>query len=189
MMMLPNIKNYGRQFLAVTFSLILTSLAGCGYHLRSEHQWPAALSSLDFQSNSLPSDVQSSLTQFLKSMHVRLTKDAPYQLVVSNYVYSQTQPSSINSTIPSTISFSISMTLSILSKSGKTCIPAFGVSSQFSELAAQSVLVTRSVDPDIKARLLENMNQSIYSSLTSDDSLSQLNSPHCQGLDQKIIRH
>jgi hypothetical protein len=54
------------------------------------------------------------------------------------------------------------------------------VASSFSELVPGSVLATRSADPDIQARLLENITQSIYSNLTSDDFQSKLNSPHCK---------
>ena len=64
--------SYYGKLQAVGITLVMATLAGCGYHLRSASQWPDALTSLDFLSNNLPSDVQSSLTQFLKSMHDKM---------------------------------------------------------------------------------------------------------------------
>ena len=169
-----------KRILALLSCIMMIHLSGCGYHLRNAGQWPNELSSLQFQADAIPSDVQSALTQFLKSMHVKLNTYSPYRMIITNYVYSQTQPTSTNTSIPSTISFNVSMTISIVSKSGKLCISPFSVSSQFSELVTGSALVPRSVDPDIKERLLENITQTIYSNLTSDDALSQLSLQKCQ---------
>jgi outer membrane lipopolysaccharide assembly protein LptE/RlpB len=154
-------------------------LTGCGYHLRSSTQWPEKLTHLNFKASGIPADAQISLKLFLKSMRVHFGTTAPYSFEVSNYQYTQTQPTSSNSNVPSTITFSVNETIAITNKYGKSCIAPFSVSSTFSELEQQTNVVVSSVDPDIRERLLENINQSVFEKLTSHDILSQLNSSQC----------
>lgn len=154
-------------------------LAGCGYHLRSYTQWPEKLTHLNFKATGIPADAQTSLKLFLKSMRVHFTTSALYSFEVSNYQYAQTQPTSSNSNVPSTITFSVSETIAINNKQGKSCITPFTVSSTFSELEQQTNVVVSSVDPDIRERLLENINQNVFEKLTSLDVLAQLNSSQC----------
>ena len=86
-------------------------LAACGFHFRTKSWLPSQLHTLHIVS--FNDQMGSSLRDTFSSMGVRLSKNSPYSLQITDYHLSKSQATSVITGVPSTASYTLSVSIAL----------------------------------------------------------------------------
>jgi len=144
-----------KLFIAMTLSALISA---CGFHLRSQQDWPANLHNLYVTGSNLAFTNQ--LKSQLKSLNVTLDKNSKNKLILTNYTDNQSSNTNINTNEPNLNSYQLSITATLYHNNKQVSANSFTASAD-SIQQSNSIRKLRPSNTTISL-LQENLLQQIY---------------------------
>jgi len=166
-------------------SLILVMLclllSGCGFSLRHASDIPPELQTLALQTQKPYSGLVVQIKAMLQSLNIKLVKQpsqAPYTLKITNINFNQSNPPITTTTLAVTLTYSLSISVILMSRSGKIIIPNTRISAVRSISQNPSQVYTPGTATLARQELRRDITSKLYYLLTANNTRRALSHGH-----------
>lgn len=171
--------------LIILFCLLCS---GCGFKLRSHDQYHMTLTHLYLSTEKPYSPLTTDLCALFQANDVQLVRrknQAKYSLVITNDLFSYSEPEVVNASLPTTIGFSKTATLTLKNNENHSVIASKTFSATRSLTLNRNQIYTKNANPDIQKSLNNELILFIHYWLVS--ATKNLTEHH--EIKPKTIRH
>src|SRR3990167_647377 len=159
-----------KKIIALTILLFCFVCSGCGFHMRSDSEFPDQLQTIYFSSTKPYGELSTQLNNLFHAMNIRVVKKqsaARFSILVSKNKFIYSRPDIVDTTLPTSINFVSFASVTILDNQNKKAVISNSFTATQSLTLNVNQIYTTNSNTLIKQQLNRKIAYLIYYWLTS----------------------